>query len=108
MRRLIKKMVRFYFDSTIRNLIKYIEDRTVEELNVPEIQRHIIYSKLPWIDDMIPTQADISNFIRANVRELLRRQLRPHEFVVVRSMGFEFYVDFNAHFFQATYMFEQS
>jgi hypothetical protein len=96
-------MVRFYFEGTSQKLLKYIEDRTVEELNVPEIQRHIIYSKLPWMDDVIPTQADISNFIRANVRELLRRQLRSHEFVVVRSMGFEFYVDADAHFFQATY-----
>ncbi len=97
-------MVRFYFDDNNTNeLYTYIEDRTVDELNVPEIQRHIIYSKLPWIDDVIPTQADISNFIRANVRKIVRRKLRPHEFVVVRSMGFEFYVDADAHFFQATY-----
>jgi hypothetical protein len=98
-------MVRFYFDETSRELYIYIEDRTVEELNVSEIQRHIIYSKLPWIDDVIPTQADIADFIRANVRKIVRRKLRPHEFVVVRSMGFEFYVDADAHFFQATYMF---
>jgi hypothetical protein len=97
-------MVRFYFEGTNpQEVLDYITSRTVEELNVPEIQRHIIYSKLLWIDDVIPTQADISNFIRANVRELLRRQLRPHEFLVVRSMGFEFYVDADAHFFQATY-----
>jgi hypothetical protein len=96
-------MVRFYFEGRDRDVCRFIEEHTVKELNVPEIQRHIIYSKLPWIDDVIPTQDDISHFIRANVRELLRRQLRPHEFLVVRSMGFEFYVDADAHFFQATY-----
>lgn len=101
-------MVRFYFDEISCDVLRYILDRTVEELNVLEIQRHIIYLKLPWVGDVIPTQDDIAHFIRANVHELLQRQWLRHEFFVVRSMGFEFYIDADAHFFQATYMFEPS
>lgn len=97
-------MVRFYFEGRDPCVLSYIEERTIEELNVVEIQRSIVYSKQPWLDDVIPTQADLVHFIRANVRELLRRQLSTHEFVVIRSMGFEFYVDSDLSFFQATYI----
>lgn len=98
-------MVRFYFEGRDPKVLSYVENATIEELDVDRIQRDIVYSKRPWLDEVIPTQSDITDFIRVNVRALLRRQLSRHEFMVIRSMGFEFYVDEDCSFFQATYMY---